>query len=200
MTIFACQAWLTNGDLIADVARLHFRPEDSVLDATYGRGNWWTKYTPPDLHTNDLHTPADHRMDFRTLGFNSGAFDVVCFDPPYKLNGTPTLGDFDDRYGIGDQTGWRERMQLIVDGFIECQRVASRLVVAKVQDQVCSGKIRWQTLALVDHMAGFRLLDRFDMVGGGRPQPTGRRQVHAQMRPSTLMVFERVGPMFLEEA
>ena len=200
MTIPAVHAWPTNGHLIADVAKLHLHPDDRVLDATYGRGNWWTEYMPTILRTNDLHTPADYRMDFRNLEFDDRSFDVVAFDPPYKLNGTPALGDFDRRYGIAEPTSWQDRMQLIVDGFVECQRVASRLVLAKVQDQVCSGRVRWQTLALVEHASGFRLVDRFDLVGGGRPQPSGRRQVHAHGRPSTLMVFERVGPMFLEEA
>lgn len=193
MTIPAVHRWATNGDLIADVASLHLRPDDAVLDVTYGRGGWWTVWKPELLVTNDLHTEADHHFDFRTIwaAFAPGVFDVVAYDPPYKLNGTPALGDFDDRYGIAQPTNWRDRMALIVEGLSSCFRLEPRLILAKCQDQVVSGQVRWQTHELIVAASelGGRLVDRFDMVGG-RPQPAGRRQVHARGRGSSLLVFE----------
>jgi hypothetical protein len=191
--VLAVHDWPTNGALIADVARLYLDKGDRILDATYGRGRWWTEWSPDRLVTNDLNpaTNAEFHTDFRAMPFPSNEFDVVAFDPPYKLNGTPVLGDFDQAYGIAQPTRWQDRMELIRDGFLECLRVADRLVLAKCQDQVVSGRMRWQTFMLMEAAAGrARLVDRFDMLGGTRKQPSGRRQVHARGRGSSLLVFE----------
>lgn len=193
--VLAVYDWPTNAALIADVNRLH-PLGDAVLDATYGRGRWWQKHRPPVLITNDLNpkTDTDYHYDFQAFPQNwTDQFDGVAFDPPYKLNGTPTLGDFDNAYGIAQPTNWRERMLLIRNGFRECLRVvkpAGRVYV-KCQDQVVSGRMRWQTHTLITEaeQRGARLVDRFDMLGGTRPQPEGRRQVHARGRGSTLLVF-----------
>ncbi len=190
----AVYAWPTNGDLIADVAELHLGGIEHLLDATYGRGNWWTKWRPSVLVTNDLspQSPSEFSFDFRSLPWGDQLFDAVAFDPPYKLNGTPVLGDFDNRYGIQEYSSWQDRMDLIVDGFRECCRVSSGPVLAKCQDQVVSGKMRWQTFALMKagEELGRELVDRFGMIGGTRPQPSGRRQLHARGRGSTLLVFK----------
>lgn len=189
----AISDWPTNGDLIADVAKLYLQEAQLVLDATYGRGKWWTRYRPTQLVKNDIspYSYAHHHFDFRDLPWLSGHFDAVAFDPPYKLNGTPVLGDFDDRYGIQQYSRWQDRIQLILDGFRECARVSRDVVLVKCQDQVVSGKMRWQTFELmkVGEELGLELVDRFDMVGGTRPQPPGRRQLHARGRGSTLLVF-----------
>ena len=57
---------------------------------------------------------------------------------------------------------------------------------------LCSGKIRWQTLEFIEHTLSLRLrlIDRFDFLSY-RPQPLGRRQVHARRNSSTLLVFQR---------
>lgn len=46
---------------------------------------------------------------------------------------------------------------------------------------MCSGAKRWQTRIFADHAeaVGLRLVDRLDMLTSPRPQPPGRRQVHA---------------------
>lgn len=187
----AAHNWPTNGHLIEDVAHLY--PPGRTLDLTYGRGGFWTRYRPDQLVTNDLNPLTDtlYGYDFRDVNLPDNEFDTVVFDPPYKLSGTPALGDFDARYGIDEATDWQHRMRLIRDGFCEAMRLADRMVWAKCQDQVVSGKVRWQTFMLQSAAkdAGWELCDRFDMLGGGRPQPSGRRQVHARGRPSTLLVF-----------
>lgn len=192
--VLAVNDWPTNAALIADVAKLYLKPDDWVLDVTYGRGRWWTEYRPKHLVTNDLYSDeAMYHDDFREVyhRWAPEAFDVIAFDPPYKLNGTPALGDFDDAYGIAQPTSWRERMDLIEEGLVSCLALEPRVLLAKCQDQVVSGKMRWQTHVLTEAAArsDVRLVDRFDMIGGTRPQPKGRRQVHARGRGSTLLVF-----------
>ena len=60
-------------------------------------------------------------------------------------------------------------------------------------DQVEAGQKRWQTFdfTTVAIGRGLRLVDRFDMLTTPRPQPPGRRQLHAQGNYSTLLVFEK---------
>lgn len=196
--ILAAHAWPTNGHLIADVARLGYIT-GSVLDCTYGLGKFWTRFDVDQLREfvgTDLVpskcTPGQAAVDFRDQPWPDGRFDTVVFDPDYKLEGTNHTPDQVRRYGLVPKT-WQERMEDIRLGVTECCRVAADTVLVKCQDQVCSGAIRWQTLMVIDEAAkgGFVLHDRFDMLGGGRPQPSGRRQVHAHQRPSTLLVFSR---------
>lgn len=194
----ACWAWPTNGHLIADVARLgYIGQRDRVVDLTYGEGVWWRQWRPDVLVAHDLDPDKapDGARDFRATGYLRGTFDVVAFDPPYKLNGTPdpTPGSSDERFGVDEAATVAERMDLIMAGLAEAARIVTRRgrLLVKVQDQVVSGAVYWQTDAVTAHAAelGFDKVDRFDLLSRGRPQPGDRRQVHAYGRPSTLLVF-----------
>lgn len=193
MTVPAVHNWRTNAELVRDVALLYLRQDMEACDVTYGRGNWWTMWKPTSLVAHDKYTYD--AIDFRDLPEEDGTYDLVAFDPPYKLNGTPELGDFDDRYGVDKTMTWQERHAMIGEGIEECARVLRRggILLLKCQDQVCSGKIRWQTDEFTDRAetVGLMKVDRFDMTGGGRKQPVGRRQVHAHGRPSTLLVLRK---------
>lgn len=191
----AAYAWRTNGHLIEAVAQLgYLTPDMEILDPTYGHGVFWSVWRPVRLFGSDLDPEKGGgvSIDFRHLPWSDGSFRAVVFDPPYKLNGRPD-GTTDKRYGVHVNTPWQERMALIMDGAAECARVTSDVLLVKVQDQVCSGKIRWQTLEVTERVraCGMELVDRFDMLGTGRKQPEGRRQVHAHGRPSTLLVFRK---------
>ena len=123
----------------------------------------------------------------------------MVLDPPYKLNGTPTGSShekrgFDYRYGTDKPAPWQDRYRLITEGLMECSQVARRYVLLKCMDQVVSGKKRWQTIdftVTARECCGLELVDRFDLLVTPRPQPEGRRQVHAQSNYSTLLVFGR---------
>jgi hypothetical protein len=130
-------------------------------------------------------------VDFTALPWPDRFFDAVTFDPPFKLNGTPTAS-VDQRYGVDVYRSREQRHDLILAGITECARVARRVLLVKCQDQVNGGKIRWQTRLFADHAEaqGFELVERFDMLGY-RPQPPGRTQQHARRNYSTLLVLER---------
>lgn len=193
--VLARDDWATNGALIADVARLgYLRPEWTTLDATHGHGTFWTHWQPHTLLGVDLD-PAKSMMgtsvDFTNLKYDDRSFDVVVFDPPYKLNGTPD-DTIDRRYGVHETTTWKQRMALIRAGARECARVADKNLIVKVQDQVVCSKIRWQTIAVRDEVvpAGFELRARFDFPSY-RPQPGGRAQKNPASVSSQLLVFTR---------
>ena len=190
-----------NAELMADCHALgYLRDDDSVLDATYGLGRFWTIYRPTRLIASDLYAGGEDgiaRWDFRHIPVAPRTFDVVVLDPPYKLNGTstgkgPAASDVDYGVGASAPATWQERHALIRDGITECARVARRVLMVKCQDQVCSGQVRWQTREFAAHAEdqGFRLVDALH-VQGHRKQPDGRRQVHARRDYSTLLVLER---------
>lgn len=199
--VLAACNWPTNGDLIADVAVLYMQPDDRVLDATYGRGLWWTKYRPELLVTNDIvHGRADHAYDFRHLApIWADCFDVVAYDPPYVCVGgrdTSTIPDFHDRYGLTTAPkSPRELQHLMQQGLDEMNRVTrpGGLILMKCQDYVSSGKLWPGTHYSLNWASslGLELVDRFEHIGGARPQPPNRRQVHARRNLSTLFVFRK---------
>lgn len=188
--VYAATPWNDNGQLIADVANLGYLDGPVVLDATYGRGTFWSHWKPDALVVHDLRVDG---VDFRNLPEATGTVDAVVLDPPYKLNGTPDVS-VDERYGTDAYTDWRDRMALIFEGITEATRVlrSDGYLLLKCQDQVCSGHVRWQTVEFTNHARwlGLGLVDSFLMLGG-RPQPPGRRQVHARRNYSTLLVFQK---------
>lgn len=184
-----------NAALIVDCARLGHM-EGSVVDVTYGRGRFWTRYRPPGLVAFDLDPACGVAVaDFRCLPLADHSFDVVVLDPPYKLNGTSTgrgPSAADARYGVA--AGYRsiaDRHALILAGLDEALRVARRRVLVKCQDQIASGRL-WQQTVMVANRAvelGAVVVDVLH-VAGMRAQPSGRRQLHARRNYSTLLVLE----------
>lgn len=202
--VLAASNWPTNGDLIADVARLYLADltvEQSVLDATYGRGLWWTKYQPPFLTTNDIVAGRAHyQYDFRHLPEHwASSFDVVAYDPPYVCVGgreTSGIKDMHDRYGLTDAPKSPIHLQgMMDDGLAEMQRVTrpGGLILMKCQDYISSGKLwagtHWSLVQALQ--LGLEVVDRFEHIGHVRPQPPNRRQVHARRNLSTLFVFRK---------
>lgn len=196
MTVPAIGDYRTNANVIVACAQLgHLHRDWWTVDPTYGLGRFWTLWRPDRLDCHDLNpakSPTTGRaIDFRDLPYDNGQVDAVVFDPPYKLNGRSDLA-MDAGYGVDIRASWQDRMQLCRDGITEAVRVTrpGGRVLVKCQDQVCSGQVRWQTIDFANHAMslGCRLVDRFDLLSY-RPQPEGRRQVHARRNHSTLLVF-----------
>lgn len=195
--IYAAQKWPTNAHMIVDCVRLgYLRREWRTLDPTYGLGNFWTLWQPTYLHGSDKYVPLSgafrHQDDFCDLMWGDNSFDAVVFDPPYKLNGTPSPEE--RRYGVEVPTRWQDRMTLIRDGVTECARVTKRkgFLLIKCMDQVVSGKVIWQTDEITRwaKLAGMTKVDRLDFLTDPRPQPH-TRQIHARRNYSTLLIFQK---------
>jgi hypothetical protein len=205
------------GDNDAAVAIIHDygHVRGRVLDATFGAGVFWKKVRPGQLWVMDaIGLKLDHvraagavrvQGDFTRPPFEPRSFDCVVFDPPYKLNGQPTVDPRgpDFRYGVHHYTRWQDRMALIVDGV----RALGPLVtpqgklLVKCMDQVCSGAMRWQTDAVTKaaERQGFVKEDRLDLLNEPREQPEGRGEEHLEANYSTLLVFRRPGRRSKEE-
>lgn len=202
MTVLAATSWTSNARMIEACVQLDYlRPGDRVLDPTYGKGNWWTRYRPDDLVASDLSTG----VDFRQLPHPDASFDVVAFDPPYVCTGgrsKTTIQDFYDRFGLTDCPKTPQGLQELIEaGLKEVMRVTKPrgLILVKCANYVSGGKL-WlgahKTLQYGLDL-GLHLQDQLIYVGHGRPQPArtradGRavRQEHARTNWSTLLILQ----------
>lgn len=195
--ILSATRWNTNGDLIADVARLgYIRPADVVLDATYGRGNWWTRYRPDQLIAHDARTDG---VDFRQLPEADATINVVALDPPYIAQGgrrTSTTPDFLDRFGLVTVPRTPRAVdELIRAGITEAARVLTPagILLLKSMNYVTGGRYHPGAYNALDaaHNAGLRLIDELIHLRAPGPQPTRARQLHARRNYSMLFVFQK---------
>jgi hypothetical protein len=144
-----------------------------VLDCTYGKGSFW-EIVPEDFTASDLEPskPWVLKRDFTNLPLDwFETFDTVVFDPPYKMNGTSTgkgPSALDAGYGPGGH------------------------ILVKCQDQISSGNYQPQEFWMhtTARARGCDIVDKL-FVRGHRPQPAGRRQLHARRDYSTLLVFRK---------
>lgn len=195
--VMASDYWRDNGELIADVARVgYLKKEWKTCDPTYGLGTFWKDWRPDVLIASDLDpakSPCGKSLDATDLPYSDRSFMSVVIDGPYKLNGTPDE-IVDSRYGTQIPTRWQDRIELLLMMLDEGARLLADggYLLFKCQDQVCSGKVRWQTRLVTDRAEkwGFGLVDRFNKLGD-RAQPLGTRQVHARQNCSSLLVFQR---------
>lgn len=191
--VLASGPWRNNAELIADVAELGWL-DGRVLDLTYGTGAFWSNHRPTDLTTNDLYEPADYHCDA------TGpippqwrhAFDAVVFDPPFKLNGTPSEND---RYGVDRKATKAERYELITGGAMKAPGMVrpGGWLHIKVQNQIVGGRFS----NMVSHVTGLfddpacpvELRAIWYLTTRPRPQPPGRGQLNPRNNVSQLLSF-----------
>ncbi len=188
------------------------RPDMLIRDVTYGLGKFWTLWMPDGgLKSRDNRTgqlvASDIDPDKTTFlgpvdATNTGEWadwwDALVIDGPYKLNGTSGGGgpaSSDDAYGVHVPSKWRDRHQLIIDMMTEGHRILKPggVMLVKMQDQVCSQKLRMQTYIFAKHAIeelGMELTNRFQLEGF-RAQPEGRRQATERSNYSTLHVYRK---------
>lgn len=126
-----------NSDLIAKVAPLYLT--GSVLDTTYGKGMWWQRFVPEPFTFHDL---ALDGVDFRDLPYGDGAFDAVCFDPPYvrtdAVERTDGVTAFKDYYGLNDRSH-SDLWGMVAAGLVECARGCREWLLVKCNDYADGG-------------------------------------------------------------
>lgn len=188
----------TNDLLIAAAARLHIRDSATVLDCTWGKGNFWRRADTARFRLigTDLNAPAMARADFRALPFRDASLDVVVLDPPYiQDSAQPRV--VHQRYRNAETTpkfSHSAILDLYRAGMAEGRRVlrpGGQLWV-KCQDTVDGRRQRWNGIAVhqIALSLGLCPLDMFVLVN---PTPPGRRfgtaQMHARRNHSYLWIF-----------
>lgn len=197
--VMAVGEWKSNAEMMVDVARLGYVGE-SVLDATYGLGNFWAT-EPPGLIRNDLDpNRGDHTVNMASVQAVEEAgwsrrFDTVLVDPPYRLSGRKD-SPMDDRYGLSvpDSEVPRLLFGMAIAGVVAVK--PGGYLLFKCQDQQWKGSLFQQAevvVRAVHDLKEGRLCDRFLLVSTPRPQPPGRVQRTARSNYSTLLVFKATG-------
>jgi hypothetical protein len=200
-----------NATLIAKVAKLWIRPQDRVLDCTWGRGVWWKTFKPSHFIAHDLYTLDG--VDFTNLPEKDGTIDVVAWDPPYTALGgreTSTIDEMNDAYGLKDAPATPAELQkLHLAGMEEIKRVLrpkvkakpGGLILAKTNSYVSSGHMVLGELFTMNTLIklGFEICDIFIHWSGTGPQPktnrdgSPRKQVHSRRSHSVLVVARKDG-------
>lgn len=183
----------SNRELMEHIAPLYLY-RHSILDLTFGLGNWWS----PRLHPDQCFT-GDYTR--RTLAADRSV-DVVTYDPAYVVTGAKdktTLDGHFERYGLDRAPTSMDRLvAAMARGQREAARIARRYVLQKCQQQV-----DWhafhdlpRTMKEAAEAIGLVLVDEIIHARGLTAQPvrtpdgrlrTWRRAARAH---SHLLVFE----------
>jgi hypothetical protein len=180
-----------NADLIATIAPLYLAGR-TVVDVTYGRGRWWTRYRPEGLVGHDLATDG---IDFTALPYDDRSWDVVCYDPPYIPAGgdtTSTAGDFQANYGIRGGRSQAELDVLVFAGLAEAARVTRCYLLVKCMDYVNGGLFTAMSYRMVTEAQRLGLHMHDEIVHHAGSGPGGHnivRQLRARRCHSKLLVF-----------
>ena len=162
----------TNADVVYDLRDVYFRDGRRIIDLTYGTaGGWWTRHRPTGLVVSE--------SDFRALPYDAGAFDTVCFDPPYIPQGGtrtstgPTISAFRDRFGL-EQRRESDLLAMILAGADEGARVTNTddgFLVVKSMDFVNGSRFRDWSYRVHAHLiaAGMVLHDEVVHAAGAGP-------------------------------
>lgn len=196
--VLAIGDWKNNAELMLSVRDLGYLDDDhDVWDATVEAGKFWKLWRPAKLIATDLNPeftdPAYGPIDATATPWADRQWHHVVFDPPYKLNGTPSAPDVP--YGVADGATNGARLSLLEAGVRECARVlGDGYLLVKCQDMVAGGRVRWQTdiATRAAEAAGLRKIDAL-LFRSYRPQDPERGQQHARRNYSTLLVFTRNG-------
>lgn len=189
----------TNADLIAKIAPLYLT--GSVLDVTYGEGNWWGRFTPDAFSFHDLFTVDG--VDFRALPELDRSYDTVCFDPPYvPAGGTRTSGQtkaekrYRDSFGL-EPRSLAELNELICAGLAEVARVAREWVLVKCCDFVTGSVFTLGHLTILDEALRLGLYPHDLIVHASGSGPGGHNIFdikRARRHHSYLLVFAKGKP------
>jgi len=156
----------TNADAVHDLRNVYFRDGRRIVDLTYGAGGWWKRHRPDGLEIST--------SDFTALPYPDGAFDTVCYDPPYiPHSGTstsPNADAFRDRFGLTKRTG-PELLAMILAGADEAARItepAAGFLVVKCMDFVDASRFHSWSYLIVAHLnaAGLVLHDEIVHAAG----------------------------------
>ena len=163
-----------NADLLAAVARLWIKPDDIVVDATWGRGAMWNKLDGMPTHAHDI---AKDGVDCRALPYKANTIDVLVLDPPYR----PTHGSKNfagnglaEAYALGGSSldTIEDVLQLYRAAIVEAARVlkSGGRILVKCQDISYGHRLHLVSLDILRLLIenGFDFADQFILVNETR--------------------------------
>lgn len=201
--ILRATEWRTNGDMIADMHKLGYIGDMTTLDATYGKGNWWTVWAPRLLKTNDISPDieTDFSFDFR-FPPQGMWWPQICYDPPYVSLGATSnkrVKDFSSSYGLKAPAKQKhpaqDVQQVINDGLTALTGCLGKggTILVKCQVYTTGGAVWPGVYHTMCHAATLPLkfVDRFVHVRTPGVQPKGLVQRHARANCSELLIYRK---------
>lgn len=153
-SFFGPPDYRSNRKVFIKILRFHKPPPATVLDATWGAGEFWrteqsTLYDVVANYTvigmDIVKRPRQTILgDCRAIPFNAQSFDVVVYDPPYGGGPQSGIGELDDFYNWqGEDTTFgygltlKDLMILTRKLNEEANKILKHdgLLVTKIQDQ-----------------------------------------------------------------
>lgn len=200
-TVLACSDWPSNAALVRDLVRLaYLKPDDHVVDLTYGLGSWWTEWRPANLRSAEVGPVCFGRVKVvvARTPYGSAVADVVVFDPPYinSVGEKTSLPDFADRYGVAGspQRTTADLMALLYAGLAEAARIVrpGGLVLVKAMSFTNGGVFRPVPAMLLSRAEALGL-ESIDWLLLRRPAagPLSVVATRARQNVSSLLVLRR---------
>lgn len=190
----------SNADFFPSVLSIYAKPNDRILDMTYGKGVFWSKVDRSvyRLTTNDLVMPADTSLDFRDTKMPDASFEGIIFDPPYAYSPKGTVkASIADCYRLNDSvdiSSMKKVLELYESGIAEARRllVHKGVLIVKCQDIVEGGKQWWMHNKIME-LPGFFCEDLMVLVQRSIPtsDPKWKQQLHARKNHSFFVVLRK---------
>ena len=171
-------------------------PKLRILDATFGLGVFWKDSYPKEWTVYGMDADKTKRPtlygDNRSIPVRGNIFDVVIYDPPYVTHG---WSKWDESYRYGSAEGYGSISYLFPSFLDEAERVlrTGGIVIAKLANQIHSGRFFDQVCEFkVMAQTQFTLCNEVIKIrSAARPQPAGRRQLHAEQRHSYYVILRK---------
>ena len=129
----------TNAQTVADILRVLFPDARTVLDMTYGKGQFWSPKHPVPVTVTGLDIDPQRARDvigdFQCPDLYEESQDVAIFDPPYQWGmgrGKPSV--MGERFGTYHSEA--EARATIQQGVRAAWQVSRLGIIVKVQDHV----------------------------------------------------------------
>ena len=164
----------SNADLMVNVEALWFREDDFVVDATWGKGNFWKKTVRQPDGKHDLILDGVLMHD---LPYENESVDVVVVDPPYRPNHgskRSPAGGLHEAYqvGAGKVDTINDVLDLYSGAIIEAYRIVKPggLITVKCQDLSYSSRLHMVTIDILNMMleTGWDFGDQFILMSNSQ--------------------------------
>jgi len=134
--------WST-GAIVKSIVLVAFPEARTILDVTYGLGNFWSEGAPVPVTAHDLapERAPNGVMDYTDLQYDDATWDVVTLDPRHLANGGED-SVMTNRFGTAATQ--EEIDNQIIDGTRECWRVCSMGLIVKVTNHVHAATFQYE--------------------------------------------------------
>ena len=186
----------SNAETVADILRVLFPDARTVLDMTYGNGQFWSPKHPVTVQVTGLDIDPQRARDivgdFRCPDLYEESYDIAIFDPPYQWDmgkGKPSV--MGRRFGT--YRSEHEARAAIQQGVRAAWQVSRLGIIVKVQDHIHSQRAIWMSDWVKDALD----VAPFDQVHLARRQkitdPKWTRQLSVWRNHATFWIWRKDG-------